>query len=71
MNWMTMIGTIAIGAVLIVSLLAIFDILFVKPASRTKKSRAPDGVKGADASHPNEKLAARVRRRQRLADKKN
>lgn len=65
-----MTGTIAIGAVLIISLLAMFDILFLKPTSRTGKSRLADVLKGG-ASLPKADASARTRRRQRFADKKN
>ncbi len=71
MDWITTIGTIAIGAVLIISLLAMFDILFLKPTSRTKRSRSTDGLKGTGGSLPKDELPVSGRRRQRLADKKS
>lgn len=72
MHWMTLIGTIAIGAVLIIALVAVFDILFVKPSSsRAKKTRSTDEMVGTDASALKREPSANVRRRRRLAEKKN
>lgn len=65
MHWITLAGTIAFGAVLILAVLAMVDILFLKPASRTQKSRSPDKANAAHAS-----LYKGMRRRP-FADKKN
>lgn len=71
MDWITVIGTIALGAVLIISLLAMFDVLFLTPTSRARKPRPANRLKGADASLPKDELSVSARRRQPLADKNN
>jgi hypothetical protein len=50
MDWVNMLGTIAFGATLILAVIALVDILFLKPTPRTRKAQAAANAPGAHAS---------------------
>jgi hypothetical protein len=50
MDWVNMLGTIAFGATVILAVVAMVDILFLKPTPRTKKAQVRANTTGAHAS---------------------
>jgi hypothetical protein len=50
MDWINMLGTIAFGAALILAVIALVDILFLKPTPRTRKAQVPATATSAHAS---------------------